>query len=172
MKKFIPKALLMAVISLGLASCWPAQTYDKNGLSFNYPGSWAVIEDEYADQVGYVQLEKKDSQPQATIIFGWMESNAEIAADMMLAGIFSEMQSGEGLTDVVTEDPADVSYGPYPARAVTYTAKLDGAAVAGAVWVFRAEGRVVNVAIREGAGGGLEKEFKSIKDSFTLKPLQ
>jgi hypothetical protein len=98
-----------------------------------------------------------------------MVSDAEIGADMMLSGILQEMQSGEGLTDLVAQPAADVNYGQYPARAVTYTAKLDGAAVSGAVWVFKAEGRVMNIAVREGADGGNTKVFKNMRESFKLQ---
>jgi hypothetical protein len=171
MKKTIASALLTAVIALGMTACWPAQTYNKNGLSFNYPGSWQIVEDEFESQMGYIQLVKKDSEPQATMIFGWMESEAEIGAEMMLAGIIEDMKTGEGLADVAAQPATDVDFGPYPARAVTYTATQNGTAVAGAVWVFTAEGRVVNVAIREGTDGGHTREFKSIRESFSLAKL-
>ncbi len=157
-------------MSVALTACWPAQSYDNNGLSFDYPGGWRVSVDEFANSRGYLQLEKDGETPATSVIFGWMESDATIAADMMLNGIFKQMEIDEpGLTDVVTEPAQDVNYGDYPARAVSYTAKLNGAEVAGAVWVFSAEGRVVNVAVREGAGKGNNPDFKKIRDSFKLK---
>ncbi len=168
MKNVFTSAAIIAVVSLALTACWPAQSYDNHGLSFDYPGGWKVAIDEFADSRGYLQLEKDGSKPATSIIFGWMESNADIAADMMLSGIFQQMQLDEGLTDLVTEPGEDVEYGPYPARAVSYTATLDGAAVAGAVWVFSAEGRVMNVAVREGADKANVAAFKKIKDSFKL----
>jgi hypothetical protein len=172
MKTTIATALLTAVIALGLmTACWPAQSYNKNGLSFTYPGSWQIVEDEFESQMGYLQLTRKDSDPQATIIFGWMESDAAIGADMMLGGIIEDMKTGEGLTDVVAEPASDVDFGPYPARAVTYTATQDGVAIAGAVWVFTAEGRVMNVAVREGADAGNARAFKSIRESFSLAKI-
>lgn len=168
MKNLFRSAAILAVVSLALTACWPAQSFNNHGLSFDYPGGWKVAVDEFADSRGYVQIDKDGSRPAASIIFGWMESNADIAADMMLSGIFQQMQADEGLTDLVTEPAEDVEYGPYPARAISYTATLDGAAVAGAVWVFKAQGRVMNVAVREGAGGGNMADFKKIKDSFKL----
>ncbi len=171
MKNLLRSAAILALasVALTLTACWPAQTYDNHGLSFDYPGGWKIAVDEFAGSRGYLQLENDGQTPAATIIFGWMESEATIAADMMLSGIFRQMEVDEpGLTDVVTEPAQDVNYGAYPARAVSYTAKVDGAVVAGAVWVFTAQGRVVNVAVREGAGKANVAAFKKIKDSFKL----
>ncbi|MDR2882397.1 MAG: hypothetical protein LBU98_01240 [Alistipes sp.] len=169
MKKLFGPAAILTVAAIALTACWPAQIYDMNGISFRYPGGWKVSVDEFADSRGYLQLEKEGAAPAASIVFGWMESEAAIAADMMLDGIFKQMTIDEGLTDVALEPATDSNYGDYPARAVTYTATVDGTAVAGAVWVFSAEGRVVNVAVREGADKANVAAFKKIKDSFELK---
>jgi hypothetical protein len=169
MKNLLSSVLLLAVISLGLTACWPAQTYDNNGLSFNYPGGWTITDDEFANQRGYLSLSKDGADPAATITFGWMVSDAQIGADMMIGSVFQGMQLTESLENLKTEPATDATYGDYPARAVTYTATVGGKPVSGAVWVFKAEGRVVNVAVREGAGQGNAGDFKKIKDSFKLK---
>ena len=171
MKNLLKFAPILAALSLSLVltACWPAQTYEKNGLSFKYPGGWGVTVDEFANSRGYLSLAKEESNPQATIIFGWLETDVPIGADMMLENIFEEMQITESFADFVAEPAEDTTYGDYPARAVTYAATIDGVPQTGAVWVFTAEGRVVNVAVREGASDNNESDFKKIKDSFKLK---
>ncbi len=171
MKNFLRSATLFAVVSIMLTACWPAQTYDKNGISFNYPGGWVITDDEYGNSQGYLSLTKEGTSPKATITFGWLESDSEIGADMMLNNIFQNMKATEPLEDFVSEPAGDAMYGDYPARAVTYTATVSGIPIAGAVWVFKAEGRVVNVAIREGADKSNVSAFKKIKDSFKLSAL-
>ena len=171
MKKILRSATLFAVVSIMLTACWPAQTYDKNGISFNYPGGWVITDDEYGNSQGYLSLTKEGTSPKATVTFGWLESTAEIGADMMLNNIFRDMQATEPLADLVSQPAEDTKYGAYPARAVTYTATVNGIPVSGAVWVFRAEDRVVNVAVREGAGNENVPAFKKIKDSFKLSAL-
>jgi hypothetical protein len=170
MKKLFKLAAVIAVFSYVFTACAPAgQPYDKNGLSFNYPEGWTITADEYNGGVGYLSISKDGATPPATVTFGWMESDAQIGADMMLANIFTEMQKTETFVDLVREDPLDVTYGPYPARAITYTATIDGVPCAGAVWVFAAEGRVVNVAVREGTDKAGAADFKMVKESFELK---
>jgi hypothetical protein len=169
MKKLLRLTSVLATLALLMTSCWPAQTYDKNGLSFDYPGGWAVTADDFSNNRGYLSLEKDGSDPAATIIFGWMQSDAKIGADMMIKNVFKDMQRTETFTDFVPDPAIDTTYGSYPARAVTYTATIDGVPTAGSVWVFAAEGRVVNVAVREGADKANVAAFKKIKDSFTLK---
>jgi hypothetical protein len=169
MKKVLIPAPALVAIMLAVTSCWPAQTYDKNGLSFDYPGGWVVTDDEFSDNRGYLALKKDGSDPAATIIFGWMVSDAKIGSDMMIQNIFRDMQMTEKFADFAPDAPVDTTYGPYPARAVTYTATIDGVPCAGSVWVFSAEGRVVNVALREGADKANVAAFKKIKDSFELK---
>ncbi len=161
--------IALATIALTLSGCWPAQKYDNYGLSFDYPGGWTVTVDEAGFKQGYLQLEKTGSQPTASIIFAWMESQAQIGADMMIAGIFQQMKIDDGLADVVSEPAQDVTYGDYPARGTTYTATIDGTPVAGAVWVFSAQGKIMNVAIREGADKANMADFKKMRDSFELK---
>ncbi len=168
MKNLFRSAALLAVV-VALSACWPAQTYDNHGLSFDYPSGWKVTVDEFANSQGYLSLEKDGSTPTASIVFGWLISEARIGSDMMLHGIIEQMKTDDGLTDVVTESAVDTTYGEYQARSVTYTAKINGIPVSGAVWVFTAEGRVMNVAVREGIGNANVGDFKKIKDSFTLK---
>lgn len=166
MRKFLTIALFAAI---ALTSCRPAQTYDNHGLSFTYPGGWEITADEFANSRGYLSIEKSGSKPTASIIFGWMEIEANIASDMMFTDIFQQMKINDGLTDLVQEPAQEANYGNYPARAVTYTAKIDGTDVTGAVWVFTAQGRVVNVAVREGAQKANVEVFRKIKNSFELK---
>jgi hypothetical protein len=169
MKKLLRFTPVFATLALLMTSCWPGQTYDKNGISFDYPGGWSITDDEFTNNRGYLSLKKEGSDPAATITFGWMVSDANIGADMMIHNIFKEMQATETFTEFESEPAVDVPYGEYPARAVAYTATIDGVACVGNIWVFSAEGRVVNVALREGADKANIAEFKKIKDSFTLK---
>ncbi len=169
MKNLFKLTPVLVAIALVMTSCWPAQTYDKNGISFEYPGGWAITDDEFSGTQGYLSLKKDGSDPAATITFGWRVSDAEIGSDMMIRNVFRGMQLTEEFSDFVPAAPLDTTYGPYPARAVTYTATIDGVPCAGSVWVFRAEGRVVNIAVREGADKANVDAFKKIKDSFTLK---
>ncbi len=175
MKNLLKFAAVIAVFAAFAAvqtACSPAdRVYDKNGISFNYPGDWTITDDEFGDGVGFVSLTKNGSNPKASITYGWLVSGADIAADMMLQNALREFAQGESFADLEAGEPTDVTYGAYPARAVTYNATANGVPVSGAVWVFKAEGRVMNVAVREAVADKADNAgvLKAIKDSFVLK---
>jgi hypothetical protein len=166
MKNKIVFPVIVAAIAFAMVACSTrTQLYDKNGLSFSYPAGWSITADDFDGTQGYLSLEKSG----ATVTFGWLATTADINADMMLQSVFQDMQVTESFADFVPEETVDATYGTYPARAVTYTANIGGVPQSGAVWVFKAEGRVVNVAVREGTSKANVADFKTIKDSFTLK---
>ena len=49
-----------ALVEVSLETAIPSTTYDKDGLVFDYPSDWTVLEDSVQDSVRYVFIESSD----------------------------------------------------------------------------------------------------------------
>ncbi|MDR2912272.1 MAG: hypothetical protein LBV38_03080 [Alistipes sp.] len=167
MKKKCLFLTAFAAIAILFAACTSTHTYDKNGVAFSYPGGWSITADDFGNSLGYVKLEKGAT----TATIGWLKTGSDIGAEMMLQNALADIQTQGAFSDFTAEPVEKVSYGTYPAIAATYNGTAGGAPRTGTIWVFKAEGYVVNVDVEGSAAARVadEREFKVIEESFILK---
>lgn len=110
-------ARVVALISIALllAGCWetPAdisnpQTYDKDGLTFTFPGNWTVTEDVTADQLRYLFVET----PGEALVVVQVDSSGHTENLKSFAESFSQRAT----TETPIGDMAQNEFGPIEKR--------------------------------------------------------
>lgn len=110
------RVVALIAIALLLAGCWesPAdiskpQAYDKDGLTFTYPGNWTVTEDVAGDQLRYLFVET----PGEALVVIQVDSSGQ--AENLKP--FAESFSQRATTETPVGDIAQNEFGPIEKRA-------------------------------------------------------
>lgn len=116
-RRFVAIPVLVVIsISLLLAGCWesPAdisnpQTYDKDGLTFTYPGNWKVVEDVAGDPVRYLFVES----PGEALVIVQVDSSGQAKSLKPFAESFSQRAA----TETPIGSTGQNEFGPLETRA-------------------------------------------------------
>lgn len=123
------RLIVLLVLSSFLLSCSgpKEKVYEKNGISFSYPGNWGVKEDiDYGDGSYYLSIERKGYDESGLVVFAWVKSDVESSIEEMLEASLDFLRESDVIENLVISPVTPVTLNGISGIYVSYTMSIQG----------------------------------------------
>ncbi|MDA9773677.1 hypothetical protein N9B82_01860 [Saprospiraceae bacterium] len=147
--KFALLSFLSMFILTNACFDYPAQEFERQGISFTCPSGWKLTDlMEFGPMGGQVTAEKAGYGASGLVIISWF--NFDIDPDSSIEGLEEGLSTGLlRLRKCKFSEIEDYQLGGFPARRKTYNGQLLGQKIVGELIGFSEKERTITIAIQE-----------------------